>query len=209
LPATRAESMGCDDLARHSQQTLAEQPSDGARRRNVMRTCIVLVMLGASAYADDTAIRMQRHREAPAEPLLQLDATILDPTIATGGIVDGRSALLGVGPRARLAVESRWWQAGLAPSMFAADLRDHGWRAAAELSYDLGPFRVGVHAALTHTRESSHQVVGLFAFRTFRLSRWMHAWIVLGISYEQWRDADVPMPRQGLNVGLSLGTTFR
>ncbi len=142
------------------------------------------------------------------EPLLHLDMTPLAAE-AEGGIVDGRAAALDLGPRAHLAAEGRWWQTGLAPSMFATDLREHGWRAAAELSYDLGPFRVGVNASLTRDGESTHRAVGLFAFRTFRLSRWMHAWIMLGVALEQWDVGDGAPRRQGVTAGLSIGTTFR
>jgi hypothetical protein len=170
-----------------------------------------LVLLASSvASADDaTAIRMRTPGDDQAGPWLHLDATALDPTNAEGDIVDGRSALFRLGARARFAAEGKWWQSGLAPSMFAADLPDHGWRAGAELSYDLGPFRVGLNASMTRTADGSHRMVGLFAYRAFQLSRWMRAWIVLGVAFEQRQDAGVPGSRQGLNVGLALGTTFR
>lgn len=176
----------------------------------MVRSWVWLMLLGSSvAFADETTIRMRRLEEPLEEPLLHLDATTLDPTNAEGGIVDGRSALLDLGPRARLAVEGTWWQSGLAPSRFATDLPIHGWRAAAELSYDLGPFSVGVNASMTRFGDSSHRMVGLFAYRTFRLSRWMHAWIVLGIAAEEWQTAGVPSTKQGVTTGLTLGTTFR
>jgi hypothetical protein len=168
----------------------------------------VLLLGSSAAFADETTIRMRGLGEHQAEPLLHLDATMLDPTNAEGGIVDSRSILIALGPRARFAAEGKWWQTGLAPSMLAADLDIHGWRAGAELSYDLGPFRVGINASMTRAGDTSHRMVGLFAYRTFRLSRWMHAWIVLGVALEQWRDAS-PGTRQGVAVGLSLGTTFR
>ena len=177
-----------------------------------MRTWICLALLtstAASADDSDTTI----HAPLPDEQLpgawLHLDVTKLDPTSAAGGIVERRSALLTLGPRVRLAAEGKWWQTGLAPSMFATDLSDHGWRAGAELSYDLGPFRVGLDASMTRTVDGSHRMVGLFAYRTFRLSRWMHAWIVLGIAFEKWQGLGVADSRQGMTVGLALGTTFR
>ena len=37
-------------------------------------------------------------------------------------------------------------------------------------------FRVGVNASLTREGDGTHRAVGLFAYRTFRLSRWMHRW---------------------------------
>jgi hypothetical protein len=174
-----------------------------------MRTWVALVLVCSTAYADDTTtIRVHHRGEAETEPLLHLDVTPLSAN-AEGGMMDSDAASIDLGPRARLAAEGRWWQSGLAPSMFAEDLQVHGWRAAAELSYDLGPFRVGVNASLDRVGSSSHRAVGLFAFRTFRLSRWMHAWIMLGVSYEQWLGTGTLPPRNGVTTGLSLGTTFR
>jgi hypothetical protein len=97
----------------------------------------------------------------------------------------------------------------LAPSMFTADLHDHGWRAAAELSYDLGPFSVGINASLEQDSSLSHRAIGLFAFRKFKLSRWMHAWILLGVALEQVQGGAYGAPRSGVHAGLSIGTTFR
>jgi len=173
-----------------------------------MRTCVWALLLVSSVAAADPTIRVRRHGEAQPEPWLHLDATIVDSGAAEGGLVDGRAVLVEVGPRARLSAEGKWWQTGLAPSMFAEDLEHHAWRASAELSYDLGPFRVGLNASIGREGDSTHRMVGLFAYRTFRLSRWMHAWIVFGVAYEQW-DGVGPGPRRGLNTGLSLGTTFR
>jgi hypothetical protein len=176
-----------------------------------MRMCVwILVVVAARpASADDSIdVRVRHLGDTPAEPWLHLDPTIVDRARAEGGLLDGRAVLLDLGPRARLAAEGTWWQTGLAPSMFADDLHFHGWRASGELSYDLGPFRVGLNASMSRTRDDSHRMVGLFAYRAFRLSRWMRAWIVLGIAFEQWRFASAET-RDGLHVGLTLGTTFR
>jgi hypothetical protein len=153
-------------------------------------------------------LRVHRLDEAQAEPWLHLDATrILSPD-TEGATVDGQVALLDLGPRARVAVEGKWWQSGLAPSRFAEDLQTNGWRASAELSYDLGPFRIGLNASMGRIGDSSHRMIGLFAYRTFRLSRWMRAWIVLGVAYEQWDVGSGPRGG-GVTMGLTLGTTFR
>lgn len=182
-------------------------------RRCVWSVLVVAVAASAAAADDGTSIRMRRLGETQTEPLLHLDATMPDRADAEGGIMDGRAAVLDLGPRARLAAEGKWWQTGLAPSMFSEDLPFSGWRAGAELTYDLGPFRVGVNAAMTRERDqagdSTHRMVGLFAYRTFRLSRWMHAWIVFGVALEQWSGTAFQRPQQGVNVGLSVGTTFR
>jgi len=166
----------------------------------------------AGATVDDDeppGVHVRVHDEHGDEPLLHLDPTLFDSARAEGGLVDGNAATLSLGPHARLSAEATWWQTGLAPSMFADDLPIHGWRAAAELSYDLGPFRVGVNASLGRNGDLSHRMVGLFAFRTFKLSRWMTAWIALGLAWEQWDTPALARPRQGATIGLTLGTTFR
>ena len=94
----------------------------------------------------------------------------------------------------------------LPPSMFDTEQLVQGWRAG-ELSYDVGLFRIGVSAAMTHDGDLEQRRIGLFAYRTFRLSRWMHAWVMLGIAFEQTQIG--PGARQGVTTGLWLGTTFR
>lgn len=175
-----------------------------------MRTGVWLALLVngvASADPDDTtSIRVHRLTELPPEGLLHLDA--LRP-IPAGGIVDARATVIDLGLRVRVTAEGASWQTGLAPSMFADDLRDHGWRAAAELSYRLGPFRVGLDAAIDESIGGSHRMLGLFIYRRFDLSRWMHAWIALGLSFDAWSSPGMSAPQQSATVGLSLGTTFR
>jgi hypothetical protein len=172
------------------------------------------LLASSAARADDGTLRMRRAGEVQTEPLLHLDATTPMPEDAEGGIVDRHGGLFDLGPGARLSAEGKWWQTGLAPSMFSDDLHTNGWRASAELSYDLGLFRVGVNASMARIRDSSqrdstHRMVGLFAYRTFRLSHWMQAWIVLGIAVEHWDGTGQPGTKQGVNMGLALGTTFR
>lgn len=179
-----------------------------------MRTWVGAILLASSASvaaADNTSVRVNVRRlvDAPAEPWLHLDAAMPDLVDAAGGLQDGRAVLLELGPRVRLAAEGTWWQTGLSPSLFAEDLDVHGWRASAELSYDLGWARVGANASIGHLGDGGHRMAGLFAYRTFRLSRWMRAWIMLGASFEQWNVAGSPSPKRGTSVGFTLGTTFR
>jgi len=179
-----------------------------------MRTwacALVLVSSLAEARDDDPAsIHLRRlDEQSHDEPLLHLDGALLDRAAAEGVTVDARALTLELGPRARLAAQGASWQTGSSPSMSADGLRLHGWQAAGELSYDLGPFRVGVNASLGRTGDLSHRMVGLFAYRTFKLSRWMTAWITLGLSWEQWDTPAIASPRPGTSLGLSLGTTFR
>lgn len=183
-----------------------------AAGHSAMRSWVCALLLASSgASADDgPSIRLRSlDRDAPAEPWLHLDAATPDRADAEGGLVQRHGTALELGPRARLAAQGKWWQSGLAPSMFADDLHVHGWRAGAELSYDLGPFSVGVNASLGREGDLSHRAVGLFAYRTFRLSRWMHAWILLGVAFEQWDDGSGRGPIRSTTAGLTLGTTFR
>ena len=160
------------------------------------------------ARADDGALHVHMvHEEEADGPLLHLDVVELDPTIGTGGLSDGKQVALSLGPHARLAAEGKWWQTGLAPSGFASDLPDHGWRAGGELSYDFGWFSLGMNVSMTHDITGSHRMVGLFAYKRFNLSRWMHAWIALGLSFDRYDDTRGT--RSGTTLGLSLGTTFR
>jgi hypothetical protein len=172
------------------------------------------ILIGSSvAAADDpadgTGIRMRRLEGPSPEPWLHLDATMPDFVDAAGGIADGRAAILDLGPRLRLAAEGTWWQTGLSPSIFAEDLEEHGWSAAAELSYDLGPLRIGMNVATSRFGDGSRRMAGLFAFRSFRLSRWMRAWILVGAAFEQWDGAGLTGPTRGASTGFTLGTTFR
>jgi hypothetical protein len=168
-----------------------------------------IILASSIASADETiTLSMRRSGETRTEPWLHLDATAADPADAKGGLTDGRGVLFELGPRVRLSAAGRWWQTALAPSLFTDDLRSHGWRAGGELSYDLGPFRVGINASMGRDDGATHRMVGLFAYRTFQLSRWMHAWIVLGIALEQRNDPG-QQATQGTSIGLMLGTTFR
>jgi hypothetical protein len=168
----------------------------------------VLVGGGASAHADDAlTVRMRRAAEQePGEPMLHLDTTPLSAD-AEGGIVDREGTAIDLGP-VRIAAEGTWWQSGHAPSAFAEDLSANGWRAAGELSLDLGWFRVGANASYSRTSyEGVHKTRGLFVAKTFDVSRWMRAWIMLGLSDEEWQLG--PRVERGRSIGISLGTTFR
>jgi hypothetical protein len=178
-----------------------------------MRTWVLLVVVVAAgnARADDDlglSLRMRKVSEVePGEPLLHLDTATPLAADAEGGIMDRDGTVLDIG-RLRISGEGRWWQSGLAPSMFADDLPTGGWRAAGELSYDLGWVRVGANTSYGRNSNTvTHKTTGLFVAKNFRLSRWMKAWIMLGFANEQWQLGD--QVQRGRSIGLSLGTTFR
>lgn len=187
------------------------KPPCGSDGPSVMRSWLWLVALvgGATpARADDAlTVRVRRAAEQdPGDPMLHLDVTPLAAE-AEGGIIDREGTAIEIGP-VRIAGEGTWWESGLAPSRFAEDLPTSAWRVGGELSVDLGWFRVGANASYSRTSyDGVHKTRGLFIAKTFDLSRWMHAWIMIGLSSEEWQVGhDV---ERGLSIGISVGTTFR
>lgn len=169
-----------------------------------------LVLVGGTGpvHADDAlTVRVRRAAEQdPGEPMLHLDATPLAAE-AEGGIVVREGTVIDIGP-VRIAGEGTWWESGLAPSRFGEDLSTSAWRVAGELSVDLGWFRVGANASYSRTSyELVHKTKGLFIAKTFDVSRWMHAWIMLGLSDEEWQLGHEV--QRGRTIGVSIGTTFR
>ncbi len=165
-----------------------------------------MLLFAGVASADDSSLHVRMHAEHDTGPLLHLDATLIDPSM--GSPTERQGVELSLGPRARFAAEGSWWENGLSPSVYAIDVHDRGWRGAAELSYDLGWFSIGANVSLTQDITGSHRTLGLFAYKKFNLSRWMHAWIALGLSFDSYQEPNAP-PRSGTTIGISLGTTFR
>ena len=180
---------------------------------------LVCVPAAADEGTPGVAVRVSRRWEQPSGPLLHLDDLPRLGAEGVGADVAREGDVLALGPRARLALEGEWWESQLTPralGLLGADPLDdraRGWRGAAELSYDLGPFRVGASVAMGHVDDrygsGTYQMVGLFAYKTFRLSRWMRAWIALGITHQQWNGTPPPGESNATTIGLSLGTTFR
>ena len=89
-----------------------------------------------------------------------------------------------------------------------------GWRAATQLTYDLGPFKLGASVAVNHVdsrfERGTYAFVGVSLYRTFRLSRWNIGWIALTLGRQQWFGA---MPPNGeanaTTASLNIGMTFR
>lgn len=171
-----------------------------------MRRGVWLLLVARIAAADDGSLHVRLHAEQDSEPLLHVDPTLIDPSLGSPSETQG--VVLSLGPHARLAAQGTSWVSGLSPDD-TIDARYHGFRGAAELSYDLGWFSLGANVSLTQDVTGSRRTVGLFAYKRFNLSRWMHAWIALGLTLEVWTSPGAPAPQQGATLGLSLGTTFR
>ena len=164
-----------------------------------------LLLLASVASADDGSLHLRMHAEQDTGPLLHVDPTLIDPSM--GSPSESHGVALTLGPHARFAAEGTSWVSGLSPDD-AIDAHDHGWRGAAELTYDLGWFSLGANVSMTQDITGTHRTAGLFAYKRFNLSRWMHAWIALGLSFDRYDDTR-GVVRSGSTLGLSLGTTFR
>lgn len=94
------------------------------------------------------------------------------------------------------------------------DVPAAGWRAGFRLARDLGFATVELHGELDHVESrygrGTYRDVGISIGRTFRLSRWMTAWISLGLAHRHWLDqAPAGEPSDETTVMLTIGTTFR
>lgn len=185
-----------------------------------MRSSGWLVLLTCStARADDElpelGMRTPVRWEQQHEPVLHLDPIPPPATEGLGGETDRATSVIELGPRARLVGEGERWKSSLTPQAFGPEIDDlsRGWRASYELSYDLGLFRVGASIGAGHVdsrfERGTYRVVSLAAYRTFRLSRWMLAWISLGIGHQDWFGNPPPGEANATTATLSIGTTFR
>ena len=151
--------------------------------------------------------------EQQHEPILHVE---LIPALATeglGGTTERATHVIDLGANVRLVGESEWWKASLTPGQ-ENDAVSRGWRASYELSYDLGLFRIGASVGMGHVdsrfERGTYRVVGISASRTFRLSRWMLAWISLGVGQQKWfGGTPPPAEADATTATLSIGTTFR
>jgi hypothetical protein len=150
-------------------------------------------------------------------PLLHLDPEVVTAAEGIGADAQSDAQVVELG-RLRLATGARWWQSGLATDP-GGPHGDHdpamarGWRAAAELSYDLGPVQIGVSGAVGavdgRLERRSYRDVAVSISRTFRLSRWMHGWISLSLGHRAWSGRPLYGEVDATTLTLSIGSTFR
>lgn len=185
-----------------------------------MRSCGVLVLLACSpAFADehgpDLGVHAPLRWRHQDEPILHLDPIPPLATEGIGGKSDHETAVLELGAHARLVGEGEWWKASLSPMPSGPDIDDiaRGWRAGGTLSYDLGPFSVGATVQYGHVdsrfERGTYRYVGVSIYRTFRLSRWMLAWIALSAGRQSWLGTASTGEQNADTLMLSIGTTFR
>jgi hypothetical protein len=173
--------------------------------------------------ADDAAGNSSRltvraaRRWQDGGPLLHLDPATPTATEGIGAEAHSAATVVELG-RLRLATGGQWWQSGLAmdPGGLRGDhdaATAHGWRAAAELSYDLGLVRLGVSGAVGEVdgrlERRRYRDVAVSISRTFQLSRWMHGWISLSLGHRAWNGRPLYGESDATTLLLSIGTTFR
>jgi len=163
---------------------------------------------GSAGLAKRTRLRLQ-HTD---EPLLHIDH-VPPLTAEAGATTERTTSILELGKGVRLAAEGTWWSAAQRSPLSGLDDLAHGWRAASELSYDVGPVRIGIHAGAgqvdSRFERGNYHFAGASASRTFQISRWMRAWISLGLGFQRWSGAPPPGEANSASLQLSVGTTFR
>jgi hypothetical protein len=167
----------------------------------------------SSGEAAPIGVSMRARRWAPPDvPLLHLDA--FSPLNAeSSAVADHAMSRLDLGRGVRVTAEGTWRSSALTSPLSELDGTVRGWSAASELSYAVGPFRLGARAGAGYVdhrfERGSYRFAGVSVSRTFRLSRWMLAWISLGIGFKQWSGAPPPGESNGAALELTVGTTFR
>jgi hypothetical protein len=179
----------------------------------------MVLLACTAAQADDTGSDLELRapqRWHHDDPVLRIDPIPPLSTEGIGGQSQSETQILDLGPRARLVGEGVQWRASLSPQpAFGPEIDDmsRGWRASYALSYDLGLFSVGASLEYGHVdsryERGTYRVVGLSAYRTFRLSRWMLAWFALSAGRQEWLGGPPTGEANASSVMLSIGTTFR
>lgn len=181
----------------------------------------IVVLACGRAMADEgepsITVRAPRRWQAPQGPLLHLDHVPPLNVEGLGAMREREAVVLELGDHIRMAGEGEWWQSTLSPQPLGpTDFDDvaRGWRAGYRLSVDLGPFLVAGTVAMGHVDSrfgsGTYHTQGVAIYRRVRLTRWMRAWISLGVSQRTWvGDTPPPGEEDDITIGLTIGTTFR
>lgn len=177
----------------------------------------VLLLSISTALADDAiTVRKREWFRPEEEPLLHIDPT-WRPHRALEGAEDITRATYSIGNTLVVLERSAWSDStgfvgeGKVP---ATGITGDGWGVTLRLSRNLGPLRVGGYASYqaldTRLLRSSYVDVGVSVGRTFKLSKWMTAWVALSVGRRRWL-GDIPLlsEKSDDTLMLSIGTTFR
>jgi hypothetical protein len=174
---------------------------------------------GATNAARATSLHMRGEalREQDG-PLLHLDTALGVNAEGIGADEQQQTYAIELG-RLRVVAGGRWWQAGMSPALpgpagsHDLDVVARGWRLAGELSYDLGPVRLGATYATSRvdsrSESGSYTDVAVSVSRAFRLSRGILGWISLGAGLRRWAGRPPPGEANGANVLLSVGGNWK
>jgi hypothetical protein len=118
-----------------------------------------------------------------------------------------------LGPDLVAHLEGANWSSEDEPWRPELDLPTRGWRTALRVSRDLGFARLEGQAAVVDYDDTlargRYLEAGIAVVKTFKLSRWMRAWISIGVGRKVWLGDAPDGESNDVTLGLSLGTTFR
>jgi hypothetical protein len=172
---------------------------------------LLVLATGAAATAQ---AEPPRHSELDRDgPWLTLDPVLTSQLEGLGAAEHTERVERPLGPHATLVLETSQWENDDKEMRAGIDLPGRGWRAAVRLAYDLGPVTLGASAAFAQIDNqlghASHIDLGVSLFRTLRLSRWMTAWISLGLGHRRWLERGAIGTPDATEWMLTVGTTFR
>jgi len=167
-----------------------------------MRWAACLMLVPALAQADDG---IEVHARAEQPPVLVLDPTLTSRFESLHADEANVHSVVPVGHGVDAILDNTTWA--------NPDIVERGWRAAAGLTRDFGVARLTAMASYNGVDgwlgDGRYVDLTVALTRTFRLSRWMTAWISLSISVRSWTGTPPPGERNGAAAMLSVGTTFR
>jgi hypothetical protein len=174
------------------------------------------LVAGAPPVRGDDGLEVRARSELlDPGPRLELDPVLPPLLVGLGATAQVDRTELRIGADTRVVLEGVRWIHDDAAALPHVDLPARGWRAAVRLSRDLGFAHLEAGASLDEVDSrfgsGRHVDLGLSIRRTFRLSRWMTAWISLGVGRRRWL-GDEPPPAgesDATSVMLRVGTTFR
>lgn len=168
-----------------------------------MRLAGCLLLVAAVAHADD-GLEVRTHA-AESAPILVLDPNLAERFETLHAVEDTAHAVVPVGHGVDAILDSDAWAND--------DVVEHGWRAAAGFTRDFGFARLTAGASYNAMNgrfgDGSYVDFTVALTRTFKLSRWMTAWISLSLGLRSWTSTPPLGQKNGGALMLSVGTTFR
>lgn len=209
------QEMGSDPISTRDGRELGPDPMNGGP---VEHDATAL-----TAHADDDRphIHIEReHTDADRVPLLSLDPIVSSRLEGIAKTQQRDATTISYG-NARVVLEGLTAENSDRVASPALDTPFRSWRAGARFTHSIGPLELEVSAGLGDMQ--SHYLddkvfgvagryydVGVALTYRRRLSRWMTAWISLGIGRRTWLGDPPPGEvKEATSATLTIGTTFR